>query len=204
MAISSALTIALSLVSLTHVQKPSSAQIVARCQKAYDSVQTLEVVVNALTGKTPTTAHFYFARPGKFRVTGRTTFGTKYDLLIKNKVVNVYSADKWQTADTAEMGVATLTGTSGSAITNVSSLLLHTAWGSLSPDLKKSKVVEEKQNGRDCYRLEDKGELKTSVWIDRKTFFLVRTNAKVMGFQIDIEYGQPIINKPIPAAKFTK
>lgn len=192
-------------IALGHTDRISAAQILAKCQKAYDSVTTFQQDARATTRGTPTTAQFWFSRPGKLHVIGVSLPGSKYELIVNGGSAEVFNAGQWQKVDSPDIGLANLMGVSGSAATNVSALLLHTKWGGLSPaSVAKYKVSEEKVRGYDCYKLEGNEQLKTTVWIDKKTFFLVRTNATVMKFVIDVEYGKAKINKPIPNSRFAK
>ena len=158
--------------------------------------------MTATSGRSTATAHISFSRPGKLRANGKSLFNSKYDLIVNGPSLSVFNTGAWQPSKDAEMGLATVTGLAGTAPMTVSSLLLHTKWGSLEgPQFT---VAEERLSGRDCYRLDRKGQMTLTAWIDKKTHFLVKTKFSVMRTTVVVDFGAPRINKPIPASRFVK
>jgi len=192
-------------LTLSHAGAPTAAQILANCQKAYDSVNTFEVEAKAASGMLNATAHISFSRSSGLRVTGDTSFGSKYELLLVGKSAQVYNGGSWAQAKTPEIGLATITGISATAPTQVCSLLLHTQWGALAPaSLANYSISEEKVRGRDTYRLRSNGQMRSTVWIDKKTFFLVKSHAEIFKTNIDVVLSTPKVNQVIPSSRFLK
>lgn len=206
---------------------PTGQQILQRCQKAYDSVRTLDETVKASTGGRPGgTAHILFQRPGKLRVSGTTMFDSKYDLVSSGGTTWVNTSTStallppdnatgnfkrvvqndgpWQKEQSAEMGIASITGISGTAGTNVPALLLHTSWGTLATSASTLTVASDTVNGHATYRVSMTTPFTRSIWIDKKTFFLVKITQSLGGYNSAVTFGTPHINRPIPAKAFIK
>src|SRR5689334_16426914 len=75
-----------SLPSLVAAQEMTGAQVLDRCRKAYDALQSYEGTTNVSSGTTMngmhmnnhTTAHVRFVRPGKIRVEGTMMTSGKF------------------------------------------------------------------------------------------------------------------------------
>jgi outer membrane lipoprotein-sorting protein len=184
---------------------PTGQQILQRCQKAYDSARTLDETVTASMGGRPGgTAHILFQRPGKLRVSGTTMFGSsKYDL-VSNGATWVSTGGSWEQEKSAEMGIAAITGISGTAGTNVPALLLHTSWGTLATGASALTVASDTVNGHATYRVSMTTPFTRSIWIDKKTFFLVKISQSLGGYNSVVTFGTPRINGPIPAKAFVR
>jgi len=192
-------------LALSHGGLPSASQILSRCQQAYDSVSTFEEDVVAQSGKFPGTAHISYQRPGKLRVTGKAIFGANYQVLINGGSTQVFNNNSWQAAKNPEMGIATVTGVSGAACAQVPALLFHTSWYALIPDSQAHyKVSAQNLKGIQTFRLDTKGEMPRTLWIDQRSYFLVKTSAEVFRTTLSVEFAPPKVNQSIPANRFRK
>ena len=199
------LLIALASLSLSRSGIPTAVQILASCQKAYDSVRTFEQDVSSVSGGMKGSAHIIFSRPGNLRAGGQSLFGQKYDLIVKGNSASVYNVGSWSDGQTAEMGLATVTGLSGMAPTPVSAFLLHTKWGALASDADVHyKVHSDKVGDADTFRLDADKPWKSSIWIDKKTRFLVKTKIHIMNSDVGILCSPAKVNLPIPFSRFKK
>lgn len=185
---------------------PSASEIFRRMQKAYDSVRTFEQDVKGGIGDQQGTAHISFSRPGRLRASGNTLGGfSKYDLLCDGKSTWVLNGGSWSKVESPEMGVATITGVSGNAGTLVPAMLLHTTWGSLSPLLaKESTVVLQTVDGKKTFVIRGAKPYASITWIDAASFFVVRTETKVMDRTITVVFAPPKVDKAIPSSRFSR
>jgi outer membrane lipoprotein-sorting protein len=185
---------------------PTAAQVLQRCQQAYDSVRTLQQNTTATLGASKGTAQISFVRPGKLRVTGQSIFPGKYDLVADGRTTWVYNGNAWNQVQNAEMGIATITGISANAGTLVPATLLHTNWGGAIQTLRKTKatVKKAKLGGRDTYCVVGNTGAATKLWIDAKSFFLVKSEMSIMDNTIVVKFDPPKINQPIPDSRFKR
>jgi outer membrane lipoprotein-sorting protein len=195
----------LSLCCLSHAGQLTSVQVLKKSQLAYDSVTTFEQdATGTITGQTGT-AHFSFKRPGQLRVTGKSLFGSPYGLLVLGKSTEVLNVNRWKTEPSPQIGIAAITGISASAGTNLSSILLKTSQNLLTVLANSSPTVKlETLEGRPTYHLSTDAVSNIDLWIDAKTFFVVKTSTKAGPYSIAVKYGPPKVNQPIPASRFVK
>lgn len=184
---------------------PTGTQLLDRCQRAYRSVKTFEQTTTGQIAGNKGTAHIWFSRPGKMRVSGDTMFGSKYDLLSVGNQTWLENGSGWEKVENLEMGVASITGISGNAGTHVPAALAGISWGALSQLRQGSlKVTKAKLGGKDTFLLTATKPFTMKVWIDAKTSFYVRMETKVAANNIVVDFATPKVNAPIPAARFTK
>ena len=191
----------LSLAALALLAPPTAPQVFQRVQRAYDAVKTFEQDVVGVSGGAKGTAHIAFARPEKLRASGRTLFGTPYDLLADGKSAWVLNNGAWSAVQDPETGIATVTGISGTAATLVPALLLHTRWGAPAVDPTGATVRAATLGGRSLLRVAAKRGV---TWIDPTTYFVVRTEAAVGAQKIVVDFAKPKVDAPIPAARFKR
>lgn len=195
---------ALLLVAAHAHQTPSGPDILKRAQAAYDAVKTLTEDVTGHSGQFTGTAHIQFKRPGLLRVTGNSMFGSPYQLLCDGKSTEVFNSGTWSTVQSPELGIATITGVSANAGTAVPAALFHTSWGSLAVPGQAGRASRDTIGGRSTYRVDFTQPFKHKLWFDTKTYFLVKSEMSVMGQTITVDFGKPIVNKPIPSSAFKK
>lgn len=196
----------------------AGSQILQECRQAYASVQTFQQDAQSSIGGQHATAHIVYQRPGNLRVSGTSLFAavpplsSKYDLICRGGSDDwVYNAGKWEQEVSAEMGVGAITGISGTAGTGVPALLLHDGgWGDVLAGLDEiDSVTTETIEGRDVYRVIGRVDNRsTTLWIDQKTFFLIRSRVLVQMrhrvIPITVTYSPPKIDEPIPANSFVR
>lgn len=183
----------------------SGSQVLKRSQAAYDAVSSLEETVRGDIGGSGADAHISFVRPGKLRVTGKSMFGAPYELLVTGGKTWVFNGGSWSTAQSPEMGIATITGISANTGTHVPAALLHASFGGLkSMQASPTTVKLVNVRGHSLYRVSATQPFSTSLWIDAKTFFLVKSEMVAMGKTISLTFDPPVVNKPIPARRFVK
>lgn len=184
---------------------PTGPQILDRCEAAYRSVKTFEENVTGDIGGSKATAHIWFSRPGKMRVTGKTMFRTNYDLLSDGSKTWVENGSGWQPVQNLEMGVATITGISANAGTHVPAALAGLSWGALKQLRQVTlKVSRAKLGGKDTFLLTATKPFPMKLWVDAKSSFYVRTESQVASRTIRVDFATPKVNGAIPAGRFTK
>jgi outer membrane lipoprotein-sorting protein len=185
-------------------QLPSGASLLSKCQAAYDRVQTLDETVNSAAGSNVATAHIQFKRPGMLKVSGKTLFGSDYVLLCNGKSTSVLNSGFWSDVASPEMGIATITGISGMAGTTVPAALFHTNWGGIQGMAEPVQVKKELVGGRSTYRLSSASPTKQSLWIDAKSYFIVKSTTFVMEQTLTVSFAPPVLNRPISPSLFKK
>ncbi|MEZ0325902.1 MAG: hypothetical protein ACAH95_08340 [Fimbriimonas sp.] len=132
-------------------------------------------------------------------------FGSKYDLVANGSTIWLLSAGNWAKVEKIESGIASITGISANAGTHIPAMLMHTAWGAPFPEKGVGVTIKAEQlAGRNTYHLQAKDQMKRDVWVDAKTYFLIKTTTEVMGRTIVTTYGTPKVNQAIPANRFVK
>lgn len=150
------------------------------------------------------TAHVWFSRPARLRVSGVTMFGTKYDLVSEGSSVWVSNLS-WRKMENVERGIASITGISANAGTLVPAMLTHSVWGSLMPEIAgKWTVTSESVKGRRLLKMQGTTPYLSTTWLDAKTYFVVRTETISMGRTIKVAFSPPKIDLPIPASRFKR
>lgn len=184
---------------------PTGKQILDRSAAAYGSAKTFEQEVSADINGQKGTAHIWFVRPGKMRVSGETMFGSEYDLLSDGKKTWVENGSGWEESQSLEMGIASITGISANAGTHVPAALSNLAFNLLA-QLRNSQlsVSAAKLGGKDAFLVTASKPLAVKVWFDAKTSFYMRSETQVAGNKLVVSYKAPKVNAPIPAAKFKK
>lgn len=181
----------------------SATKILKRSQAVYDSVKTLDENVTGSIRPGSGTAHILFQRPGKFRITGKTMFGPKYELICDGHRTWVFSAGKWSELQSLQMGVASITGISANAGTMIPTVLSHLQMGiGLDPAAGPFTVAKEKINGHGAYRLHKNSPFPLDMWIDAKSYLLLRTTANFGGRSLTVVFAKPKLNGPIPSKTF--
>ncbi len=200
-----AFLVLVALVAEGNAQTPTGPQVLQRVQKAYDSLRQLEVDVTGEISGTRGTSKISFQRPGKMRVSGTSMFGSDYDLLVNGKATWLKAQGAWEKVESPEMGIASITGISANAGTLIPSLLFHTKWGGISHlSGVPGKVSKEKQKGQNVLRVDAKGQMPMTLWVDAKTYLLVRTQMSAMGHTITVTFGPHKVNSAIPSGRFVK
>jgi outer membrane lipoprotein-sorting protein len=200
---------AIAYLIVSHGPGLTGQQILARCQKAYDSVQTFEQDVRAdMTGQAgtkPASAHISFNRPNQLRVSGNTMFGSTYDMVSDGKATWVQNIGSWSKSSNVGMGIAAITGISANAATAVPSIFFHCDWNFIKAAAHAPVTSSSaKLGGQDAYLVKISATIPMSIWIDKKTFFLLKTEASVMSRTIVVEFSPPKVNRPIPPNRFKK
>ena len=173
----------------------SAAQIAARSREAYAALEsyqvTTKVTSQAVMGDDPTvheyhtTAAIQFVRPGKLRADGTDMSGNPFALVsdgVATAQTQIGDTRAWRKADSAEMAIASVTGTAQSAATTIPAVLLGTNWANPLPKGRQfdAEVREDPLDGQACYVLTATTGGATnagtqSLWIDEKTFLLRRS-----------------------------
>jgi outer membrane lipoprotein-sorting protein len=183
----------------------TSSELLAKLKAAYGTAKTLEVSVSSNTAGQKASARISYQRPGRLRVSGTTLFGTPFQLLVNDDVTWVFSNDAWTKAESVEMGIATITGISGSTGTLVPSILFGTSWGMPDPAFTKaSKVSQVSLDGRTAYRVISATPNKVTYWVDSKTFLVTKARTEFGDMKIDVEFSGYKLNLPIAATVFRK
>jgi hypothetical protein len=166
----------------------SGSQICERCQKAYNALKsyqgTTKVTTNSsLGGGTQvfhSSADIKFSRPSLLKVDGTLISSGPYSLVSDGKTTWtswMLTKGKWQKQASLDMAIAGLTGISGQSCTTIPAMLVHTQFGSPfgAGAQIDSKVGQETVNGKATFRVnvtDASGD--RTIWIDRKTFLLVK------------------------------
>lgn len=180
-------------------------QVIAKCQKAYDSVKTLKQEAAGSGSGASATATIWFSRPGNLRVTGRTLFRTPYDLISTPKETWLLTNGEWAKVKDVENGIATITGVSANTGSIVPSALMHTRWSNLKGFVAAdTKVAREKLGSGSVFRLSTKRQFSFTLWIDAKSYFIVKTQLEMRGQKIEVNYQPPVVDKAIPASRFKR
>lgn len=182
-------------------------QILERCQAAYHAVKTLNATVRSLTnGKYAATAHILFQAPSQLRVRGQSLVsGQSYALFSDGKSTSIQVAGQWQQTRSPELGIAKITGISGTAGAIIPDILLHSATEDLAakvrtnPAAVAADTVEGWQTYRVSFSIPSKnleGNIQETYWIKRDTFLLVKSSRQFKGLENVAVYDKPIINGP--------
>jgi hypothetical protein len=167
--------------------------------------------VNAVSRSTNDTriARIVFSRPGRLVVIGSigSKHGNKYGLLFNGRPKSYYAKGKWSADNMdAESAIAAVSGVSLGTASTLPALLFHVDWGHIGINDSKSavSVMRERALGHDAYRIHEGGKYPQDLWIDQKTYLLLKTREKTGGYLIQTEYSGYQINKMIPASRFQR
>jgi outer membrane lipoprotein-sorting protein len=192
------------LLIVAAFQKVSPEEVIRRSVAAHTAVKSLHVQVSLKSGGRKADANIYFKRPGQLRVSGNSLFGSRYDLVVNGKAVWFTGPDGWEKAKNVDEGLAAITGVSGNTGTYVPALLMHTTWGDPFALGPKITVSQEKIGSTSVYHLASKSPMERDIWVDAKTYFLVRSQMKFQSYVFLLNYTKPQVNVAIPASKFVK
>jgi hypothetical protein len=182
---------------------PPAKEIMRRCQHAYDSVKTFRESVRGTTNSFGSTAEITFLRPGHLMVKGTSMFKSPYGFVFDGVTAWSLTGSAWTQEQSAEIGIAKITGISGTTGSTVPALLLHTSWASLGQfEQPGAKVTMATVSGRKAYKLSVTKPFSSSIWVDAATDFLLRSESKVMSSTIVVTYGAPRVDTPISARIF--
>jgi outer membrane lipoprotein-sorting protein len=166
-------------ISAPALAAPSASDILAQASQAYDALPNYQCHVDCQATSASgafyhTTADIAFLRPGMIRAQGVDMFGHPYAYVSDGTNTWQYQAGAWTLAKSAELAVATVTGTTENAATTIPAALLHLDWGyPFSPELQvKPTVTSENVHGHACYRVIITAPFKEAYWIDKKTYLL--------------------------------
>lgn len=187
---------------LAQPKQLSANDVMNRMRQAYDSFKSFEQTTSASAQGMNGTAHIYFKRPGKLAVYG-TAFGNgKYILISTPHGTSVFANGSWQSFDAVNMGIATVTGISVNAATEVPMLLTHDQGLDFIFAGPKSLTMTVLNRQR-LYVVSVKGKLPSTLWIDPVTFTLVKSDLNP-GMHIVVNFNAPKIDNPIPDSVFVK
>jgi len=189
-------------------------QVLQRCQAAYHAAKTLDETVHSLSNNLPASAHILFQSPATIRVSGQTLFaGQTYDMVSDSKATFVFVAGGWQQQQSAENGIAEITGISGTSGTIVPAILTHSGIGDIAAQAGKNPatVAMDTTDGQRTYRVslsipnkKVAGSRLHTYWVNSHTFFLVKSSMQFPGFENTVTYDAPIVDKPLPASAFQR
>lgn len=161
-------------------------EVVARCNKAYDALQSYQgftevhttETANGKTTQYDTLANIWFVRPGKIQAHGIGMSGKPFTYVSNGMATySKYIGDTWAKVESPEMAIASVTGVAMNAATTIPAALLHTNWGNpfpLNRDLSPI-MSQEEVDGHACFHLTAARASGTwNYWIDQKTFLLRR------------------------------
>ncbi len=174
-------------------------EVLGRVKAAYLAAGTLSVSVKLAGDSYPATADIQFQRPGKLRVKGRTGFETPYELLVLGDASWVFNAGKWTKMQGADLGIASIAGISGLAGSTLPPLLLNRPLYGMEVADKMVRAKVEKVGSAEAFVLNTRTQ---TVWVDAKTFYILRTKATAGGVTFDSSYGPTVVGKAIPADVF--
>ena len=201
-------------VAPAHAEGLTPAQVMQRCQQAYDGLHTYQVTVtvDTTTGANAsrnyhTTADIKFERPGKIQASGTSMMGGHYGYLSDGTSTIQNISGNRSKAESAEMAIAGATGIAMSAATTIPALLLHTQWGYpfSSRETYSPKVATDTVGGHPCYRVSGSNGFEDMIcWVDKKTFLLRRyaTTAAALHMHKDEVFSGERINAALPDGTF--
>jgi outer membrane lipoprotein-sorting protein len=164
----------------------TGAQVLQRCERAYKSLKSYsgttrvltKAAINGTNATYNTMATIQFVRPGKIKVEGTLMTAGRFAFISNGTdtwQTSFMSGGRWERAQSTEMAIAAFTGVSQNAATTIPGILLNTRWGNPFGSLKPTKVKRENVNKRVVYRIDASDATgPTTLWIDGKTFLLVR------------------------------
>ena len=170
----------------------TAAQIAARCRAAYAALKSYRgtstvtsrsmAVADGKTSEYHTSADIQFVRPGRIHVEGADMSGHPFAYVSDGTATAEQDSTNkgvWKTLPSAELAIASFTGTAQNAATTVPALLLGTNWGNPFTPGFDPEVREDAVDGHPCYvvtnsLVTDTLALAGLFWIDEKTFLLRR------------------------------
>jgi hypothetical protein len=177
-------------------------EVLNRCQRAYARLRTLDETVTATQSNARGSAHIRFKRPGMLVVTGMTLLGSPYELLCTGGSTSIFNSGRWTPAGSPEMGLAMAASLSGGAAMMVPAALLHTAWGALNASGGSVRLAKESLGRRKTYRIETSSPLSGTLWIDAKTYLIVKSAVNLTGKPTVITFGPAVVDRPIASSAF--
>ena len=201
-------------VAPLHAEDLTPAQVMQKCQQAYDALHTYQVTVAVDTTsgeRAPrnyhTTADILFQRPGKIQASGTDMMGGHYGYLSDGTDTIHSIGGNRSKVESAEMAIAGATGIAMSAATTIPALLLHTQWGyPFSPaETYTPTMAADTVGGHPCYRVSGSNGVEDMIcWVDKKTFLLRRyaTTSAMLHLHKDEVFSGERINAPLPASTF--
>ncbi len=161
-------------------------EVVARCKKAYDALQSYQGftevhttgTANGKTSQYDTLANIWFVRPGKIQAHGVDMTGKPFTYVSNGTATYEKNiGDTWNKVESPELAIASVTGVAMNAATTIPAALLHTNWGNPFPaDAElNSTMPQEEVDGHACFHLTAARATGTAdYWIDQKTFLFRR------------------------------
>ena len=176
-------------------------EVLKRTEQAYASAKTLSVEAKLTSSHYSATAKIHFSSPNNLRVAGKTGFSSDYVLLVVKGKASVFNADKWEDLTSVDMGIASVTGISGTLGNTVPSFLLKPKFGGFAVANGNAVAKVEKIKGKPAYKLTNQFQ---EIWVDQKTFFIVQTKIGGATEPMIGIYGTTVVNAAIPASVFKK
>ena len=212
----------------------TAAQIVVHCREAYAVLQTYQgatkvttmTVAKGASREEHTSANILFVRPGKIRVDGTYSRGRPFAYLSDGTAtVERDDANPWKKAESTQLAIAAVTGTSRNAATTIPWLLLGMRDILFTPSLS-PEVREDEVDGHPCYVVTnfmamDPLNVTRSYWLDEKTFLLRRcawdsdnaaTSIQIAGKKLNVpaikahkeqRFTNERLNETVPDSTFT-
>jgi len=163
--------------------------------KSYDAVQSMRVLCTATAYHAAgtmnltehATAHIQFKRPDAIRVEGLQEYAdffttrTNYSFVARSGDSALLIQGKWHKVRSAEVSIASVTGTALGAATTVPALLLHTKLGyPFIPGHYEKDMDTEVINDHKAYRIAiDLSKYSNTVfWIDQQTGFVLKEETR--------------------------
>lgn len=176
-------------------------QVLDQVKKAYTSVKTLSVSAKLDHPQFEAKCDIRFQAPGNLRVTGSALGGQPFDLLAIASKTWLKTSGKWDPQESPEMGIASITGISGGTGALVPALLMKVDWGSIVLKKGAAPASPSDYKGTSVYVIHG---LHNRIWVDAKTFFILRDRTEHSGLVMDVMYGETVKDKPIPASTFVR
>jgi outer membrane lipoprotein-sorting protein len=218
------LSIALFALSMPAGAAPlTGPQVLENSKAAYAKLNTYECYTKAsssfaFTGALKhqgTTAHIRYERTGKIRVDGTSFTGRPFAFVCSGNITEFNAFGAWTHLESPEMAIASATGISNHAATLVPALLLNNRVIAMmfNPQCAEAIVTSGSMDGHSCYKVVANSQYKTTFWIDKNTWLLVKSVedlsaiTKAMGggpgrSTITVEFNTIAVNRPIPARVF--
>ena len=196
-------------------------QVLTQCQAAYDKLSSYQGDVTSSTDSKMAragmmkdcSAHIVYERPGRIRVDGTGFSGTGYAYVSNGTTTEMNAFGGWSNAQSPMMAIAGATGIGMHSATTVPSTLLHIKIGGIT-GIQSAVPISENSliNGHTCYKVVVQSPYKTTYWVDKKTWLLVRSVEDLSSFMsgmggsgpflITLNMKSPILNKPIKSSVF--
>ena len=188
------------------------ADIVARCRRAYDSLQSYACQTSTTETGSPwtvrTSAEIEFARPARIRADVSTQSSGIFSYVSDGRAAYERFGGAWKRDRGIQDAIAGATGIGQNAATTIPALLLHTDWGyPFAPRAIYDPVVAAQTvNGHSCYRIRTTGGFPATYWVNKQTFLIEAVATDLSMGTMHLHNMQVIhssrINPRIPAATF--